>query len=43
MMKNKSEAFQKFAEWKAMVEKSSGLKVKVLRTDNGGEYTSNAL
>ena len=23
-----------------MVEKSSGMKVKVLRTDNGGEYTS---
>ena len=23
-----------------MVEKSSGMKVKVLRTDNGGKYTS---
>ena len=26
-----------------MVEKSSGMKVKVLRTDNGGEYTSKEL
>ena len=41
MMKHKSEAFQKFTEWKAMVEKSSGLKIKALCTDNGGEYTSN--
>ena len=41
MMKHKSEAFQKFTQWKAMVEKSSGLKIKVLRTDNRGEYTSN--
>ena len=40
MMKHKSEAFQKFLEWKAMVEKSTGLKMKTLRTDNGGEYTS---
>ena len=27
-------------EWKSLVEKSSGYKVKRLRTDNGGEYTS---
>lgn len=39
MMKNKSETFQKFREWKAMVEKTTGLKVKRLRTDNGGENT----
>ena len=26
--------------WKALVEKSSGKKLKTLRTDNGGEYTS---
>ena len=41
VMKHKSETFQKFKEWKAMVEKSTGLKIKRLRTDNGGEYTSN--
>ena len=27
-------------EWKAQVELESSLKLKVLRTDNGGEYTS---
>ncbi len=27
-------------KWKALVEKSSKNKVKTLRTDNGGEYTS---
>ena len=25
--------------WKALVENSSGRKLKILRTDNGGEYT----
>jgi len=30
----------KFREWKAIIEKSSGLKVKALWSDNGGEYTS---
>ena len=40
-LKHKNEVFKKFIEWKALVEKSSGMKVKVLRTDNGGEYTSN--
>ena len=40
VMKHKSEVFEKFTEWKAFVEKSSGYKVKKLRTDNGGEYVS---
>lgn len=39
-LKHKDEAFQRFVEWKALVEKSSGHQVKILRTDNGGEYTS---
>ncbi len=39
-LKNKSDVFEKFLVWKAMVEKLSGLKLKVLRSDNGGEYTS---
>ena len=39
-LKHKSEVFEKFTEWKSMVEKSNGMKVKVLRTDNGGEHTS---
>ena len=31
---------QKFCEWKAEVEKSLGQSVKILRTNNGGEFTS---
>ena len=37
-MQKKSETFLKFCEFKALVEKESGKKVKVLRSDNGGEY-----
>ena len=40
-LKQKSEAFSKFLEWKAQVELESSFKLKTLRTDNGGEYTSN--
>ena len=36
----KSDVFQKFCEWKIEVEKSLGQSVKILRTDNGGEFTS---
>ena len=32
--------FQKFVEWKALVEKSMSKRLKVLRSDNGGEYLS---
>ena len=32
--------FEKFLEWKALVENSTGQKLKILRTDNGGEFTS---
>ena len=32
--------FSKFCEWKALVEKYSGHKLKTLRTDNGGEFMS---
>ena len=42
-MKRKDEAFEKFCEWKLLVEKQYGEKVKTLRTDNGGEYTSSKL
>lgn len=34
------EFFKKFLEWKARTEKSTGRQLKVLHTDNGGEYTS---
>ncbi|CAL8117260.1 unnamed protein product [Prunus armeniaca] len=37
-MKEKSEVFTKFKEWKAEVENLTGRKIKILRSDNGGEY-----
>ena len=40
VLKRKDQVFEKFLEWKALVEKSTGRKLKVLRTDNGGEYKS---
>ena len=40
ILKHKGEVFQKFREWRALVEKSTERKVKALRCDNGGEYTS---
>ena len=40
ILKQKSEVFERFLEWKIMVEKSTGKKLQTLRTDNGGEYTS---
>ena len=39
-LKQKGDVFNQFLEWKAAAEKSSGHKVKTLRTDNGGEFTS---
>ena len=36
----KSEAYQAFRDWKAKVERQTGLVIKVLRTDNGGEFRS---
>ena len=40
MLKKKDEVFRKFREWKAMVGRESRHRLKTLRTDNGGEYTS---
>ena len=40
ILKSKDQVFQKFVEWKALAEKSSGQKLKTLHTDNGREYTS---
>ena len=40
-LKAKSEAFESFKIFKAMVEKQSGLYVRALRTDRGGEFLSN--
>ena len=41
-MKNKDDTFAAFKEWKAMIERQTERKVKLLRTDNGGEFCSNA-
>jgi len=40
ILKYKSEALEKFKEWKALSEMESGKQVKRFRTDGGGEYTS---
>ena len=37
-MKNKSDVFETFKKWKAMVKTKIVLKVKCLRLDNGREY-----
>jgi transposase InsO family protein len=42
VLKDKSETFEKFKYFKALVENESGCKIQCLRTDRGGEYTSNA-
>ena len=43
MLKYKSEVFDKFLEWKALEENSSGPKLKALHTDSSGEYVSNKI
>ena len=40
-LKNKDEVFQRFKEFKALVENLYEKKIKILRSDNGGEFTSN--
>eukprot|EP00253_Pinus_taeda_P004235 PITA_04235 len=37
-LKKKSEVFDRFKEFKALVENQTEKKIKVLRTDNGGEF-----
>ena len=39
-MKHKSEVLEKFKEWEAAVTNQTECKIKTLRADNGGEYTS---
>ena len=38
--KRKSEAFEKFKEFQAMAENESDCKIKIIRYENGGEFTS---
>jgi hypothetical protein len=39
-LKSKDEVFGKFKEFKALIDNLSERKIKILRIDNGGEYTS---
>ena len=40
-MKNKDEVFNKFKEFKALIENHTEKKIKTFRSDSGGEFTSN--
>jgi transposase InsO family protein len=40
VLKLKSDVFETFKTWLALVEVETGKKLKVLRSDNGGEFTS---
>jgi hypothetical protein len=40
LLKTKDEVFNKFQEFKAKIENLTNKKIKTLRTNNGGEYTS---
>lgn len=42
-MQKKDKMFAKLCEFKGLVEKDIGRKVKALRSGNGGEYVSNDL
>jgi len=39
-MQKKDQTFTKFCEFKALVEKELGKKIKALRSNHGGEYDS---
>ncbi len=40
-LRHKFDVFEAFKKWKAMVENETGLKIKKLCSDNGGEYEDN--
>jgi transposase InsO family protein len=40
MLKTKDQAYDRFKTFKSEVENQTGKRIKTLRTDNGGEYTS---
>jgi len=41
LLKKKSEAFESFRIFKELVENEANMKIKCLRLDNGGKFTSN--
>ncbi|CAH2103269.1 unnamed protein product [Euphydryas editha] len=42
-LKEKNQVLKYFKEFQVMVENQTGAKIKTLRTDNGGEYTSSEM
>jgi len=38
---HKDQTFDRFKDFKALVENQTNLKIKLLRLDNGGEYNNN--
>jgi len=40
-VKHKGEVLELFVEWKRNMKKNTGRKIKVLSSDNGGEYINN--
>lgn len=42
-MKTKEKVFNRFQEFKPLVEDATGRKIHTLRSDNGGEYNSKEL
>jgi transposase InsO family protein len=43
LLNTKDKVFRKLQEFKAEVENLTDKKIKIIRTDNGGEYTSKEL
>jgi hypothetical protein len=37
-LRKKSKVFKKFKEFKSLVENQTDMKIKVIRTENGGEF-----
>ena len=42
-MKKKDELFKRFKEFKSLVQNLLEKKIKILRSDNGGEFTANVV
>ena len=40
-LKHKDEAFEIFKEFKVLIKNQLGKRIKIFRSDNGGEYMSN--
>ena len=41
LLEHKDQNFERFKDFKALVENHTNFKIKMLRSDNGGEYNSN--